>query len=260
MKAYTLEKGVWEYLMEKRESLTLDLVVHFEKQKYTKQGVYRVLRLFEKEGRVIRLRNYVAINLMWVQSEIERLSTLVVRPELFFESFETKHVYRVKTLDELDRLYGQLFVTLLSSHVKTLPVALFYDLHNYTYIHKIPIVDWYIDFIYKKAPKICLLIGSKSPLDSVLAKKMKRISVYQTEKRWPYFISVLGNYVIYNHVDKKVWGRIDHVFMNTDIDKARNELLFLSQLKGNYKIVVEKDSTRAEYFRKYFAKYFVLPH
>lgn len=259
MKEYILEKEVWEYLLQKREVSSIELVAHFEKRHYTKQGVYRVLRQFEKEGRIIRLRKYVAVNLMWVQDEIEKLASLTSVPQLFFERFDTKRIYRVNTLEELDQLWGQLFVLLLSSLKEPIRHALFYDLHNYTYIHKVPVVEWYIRELYKKAPKICLLVGSLSPLDAILKKKLKNIAMHLTEKKWQYFIAIIGDYVIYNYLDKKVWGRVDRVFEGTHIEGAREELLFLSQIKGNYKIVVEKNPEKVAEITKYFKKFFVLP-
>jgi hypothetical protein len=259
MKPYVLAALVWEYLLEMRECPTDALVTHFEELHYTKQGVYRVLRQLEKEGKILKLRGYVAVNLMWVQDEIEKLTSLSSEPRIFFDTFDTKRVYRMHTLEELDRVWGQLFVLLLASLKEPLKYALFYDLHNYTYIHKVPIVEWYIRELYKKAPKICLLVGSESPLDTLLKEDVKNISLHLAERKWPYFVAVIGEYVIYNHLDKRVWGEVDRVFEGIDIGTAREELLFLSRRKGSYKIVVERNPKKAEEFKRYFEKYFVLP-
>jgi hypothetical protein len=261
MARYTLEKDIWDYLIEKRELVTTDLVTHFMGRGVTKQGVHRVLRSFEKEGRIIRLRNYVAVNLIWVEREIEKLGSIVRHPEMYFDTFEKKRTYTVHTLEELDQLWGQLFITLVSSHVINLRSALFYDLHNYTYIHKVPLIEWYIDFLYarKEPPKICLLVGSHSALDTALARQMKRISVYQIEKKWTHIFCVLDDFVVYNYVDRAVWKRIEEVFTHTDIDRARDELIFLSRLKGSYKITVERNTKKAADLRRQFGKYFVLP-
>ncbi len=259
MKHYTLYEDLLSFIQGQKECTTSHILDLYVPKKCTKQGVYSVLRKLKKEGKILWVGRNVSSNLIWVYREIERLTETLPRTDLVFENFANGRTFRVKTLAELDDLWGQIFVSILATIDVPLDSALFYDLHNYTYIHKVPTVEWYIDFLYKKVPKICLLIGSQSPLDTLLAKEMKHISVHQIKKKWPHFLTVLGDYVIENHMAHKPWKEIDVIFETRSKKTAHEELLFLSQKKGNYKIVVERNKAKAEQIKRVFQKYFILP-
>ncbi len=257
---YVLEEIVFSYIKTHKETSTLKLVEACQSQGYTKQGVYRVLRKLRIDGKILWTREYVAVNLLWLHRELESLAKILPERSVIFETFAQKRTYTMKTLSELDDVWGQIFASLLPS-APDLTHALFYDLHNYTYVHKIPVVEEYIRLLYSKVTKICLLVGSESLLDQKLKQLMKNVAVHCIPKKWNCFIAVFNDYVLYNHVDKKIWKEIDAVFRQGDIEKAREEIIFLSQKKGNYKIVVEKNATKAREIEKVFAKYFVLsPH
>lgn len=259
MRKYILENEVWRYLLQKREASTHDLVVHFEKKKYTKQGVYKVLRGLRDTGKIIWINQNVEINQVWLHKEIESLTSLLPRKAIFFDTFNSKKVYSVKTLTELDHVWGQLFISILSSLETTPPHILFYDLHNYTYLHKTSLVEWYVQFLYKKTSKIFLLIGSTSSLDQKLRKQIHDIHAYCIPKKWEAFVTVIDDFIIYNHVDRKIWSEMDTVFNSDDIETAEGEVQFLSQKKGTYKIVVERNLEKVKKIEKGFAQYFILP-
>lgn len=260
MKSYTLETSVFSYILKKKKSDTLSLIKHFEKQDYTKQGVYKILRKFKQEQKIIWINKHLEINLFWLHREIENLSDALPRPDIAFTNqFATKKTYKVKTLSEMDDLYAQLFISIASSFPGSKKDFLFYDLHNYTYLHKIPAVEWYLEFLKKNQGETFLLVGSTSPLDLALKKKMKGLQMHCVDNKYfDHFIFNLGDHIIRCYLDKKILKKIDTVFSTQTIPEATNSLEPISHEKGTFKITVERNTAKAERIRKIFKKYFVL--
>ncbi len=261
MLAKSLKETIFEYILNSKLISTKKLVSHFVTKKIcTKQGVYKILRELKHEEKVIWITQTVQPNLIWLQKTIDTLSEYLPNKQLYQEALpkdKQKLIFKLKTLNEVDTLYGQLFVTILSSLEPDERDFLFYDLHNYTYLDKVPLVDWYINYIFKKKAKAYLLVGSISPLDSTLKKKMKTVQVHcVSQKYFNQFICTLGDYVIYNYIDKKVLSQMDTIF-NTETEiTAREFIKTLSEQKGSFKIVVEKSKEKTLTIRKIFKKYF----
>lgn len=257
MKRYTLNGDIFKFLCTNGTVDTRDLVRVFEERGFSKQGVYKALRQLVFEEKVLLRPKQATVNYAWLIREIRALSSLLPNHALVHETYARRRVYRMKTLNDLDAVFAQVFVSILIAQPEKLPDALFYDLHNYTYLHKVPTVDWYVDLLNEKFKQVCLLVGSESPLDKVLKKKMN-IPIHLISKRWNVFLSVIGDYVISNYVDRRIWKDMDHVFNTMSIDRAVEEVRLLACKHGNYRITVEKDKKKSEEIRRVFNKYFAL--
>ncbi len=84
MKSYNLEKVLFGHLIEKRRTTTLDVVAHFEKKGYTKQGVYKVLRRLRVQGKTLWVKTRVEVHLLWLHREIDRLASALLKKEIVF--------------------------------------------------------------------------------------------------------------------------------------------------------------------------------
>lgn len=260
MKNENMEKRVLHYILEHKKTTTTTIVSHFRTLGYTKQGVYKTLRRLHDEGKILWVKTHVEIHLLWLHSEIEKLAQGLPKKEIVFQEFnEKKKTYKVKTLTELENVYGQIFISLISS-LQNVKHFLFYDLHNFTYVNTVPIVDWYIDFIFKHHGQICLLVGSQSPLDIDLKKKnrMKEIDIHCINKKWNVCLSVFGDYIIYVHPHKKIMKKMDVIFNTHTESTAQEPLKKLYEEKSTHKIVIEKNRAKALEIEKVFKKYFVL--
>lgn len=261
MKSVKLETLIFLYILETRQTTTLHIVDHFKKAGYTKQGVYKVLRLLYTEGKILWVKTHIEVHLLWLHDEIELLAKALPKKEIVFQKFtEKKQTYTVKTLTELENVYGQILISIIGSLQGTITDFLFYDIHNYTYVNTVPIVDWYIDFIFKNKGSVYLLVGSKSPLDLALKKKnkMKSIQIHCIDKKWNVNLSVFGDYVITVHTGKKILNAMNGIFENSTEESARKPLEKLYNEKSLHKIVVEKNPAKAKEIEKEFRKYFVL--
>ncbi|MEN9551862.1 MAG: hypothetical protein RI935_239 [Candidatus Parcubacteria bacterium] len=261
MKPANLKTRIFLYILETRQTTTLRIVEHFKKAGYTKQGVYKILRLLHSEGKILWVKTHIEVHLLWLHDEIELLAKALPKKEIVFQTFtEKKQTYKIKTLTELENVYGQIFISIISSLQGTIKNFLFYDVHNYTYVNTVPIVDWYIDFIFKNKGSVHLLVGSKSPLDLALKKKskMKSIQIHCIDKKWGVNLSVFGDYVITVHTGKKTLDAMNSIFKNNTEESARKPLEKLYNEKSLHKIVVERNSVKAKEIEKEFRKYFVL--
>ena len=254
-----LEESVFSYIISQKNLETKRLIKHFKKLGYTKQGVYKVLRSLKNDGKILWVRANVEPHLMWIHDEIDRLSTVLPRKEIIFQEFsKEKKVYYASTLAELEHVYGQIFIMLISSLKGGVKNFLFYDVHNYTYVNTVPIVDWYIDFITKQSGSTYLLVGSTSPLDIALKKKnkMARIHIHCVPKKWNVSLSLFGDYVISVTTNKKIGEKMDTIFETLNEASAKGPLTKLYETKTRHKIVVEKNPEKARLLEKEFKKHF----
>ena len=259
MKNYTLEKNVFSYILTKKKLAAPQIVQHFELLGFTKQGIYKVLRKLHAEGKILWVKTHIEMHLLWLQQEIDQLATAFPRKEIIFQEFsEKKKVYTAKTLTELEQVYGQIFISLIASLHGQVTNFLFYDVHNYTYVNTVGIVNWYIDFIQKHKGNTYLLVGSTSPLDLALKKKnkMNSIHIHCADRKSKISLSIFGDYVISVTINRSVMEKIDIIFQTMSESNARIPLEMLYQTKSRHKIVVEKNPAKAREIEKEFRKYF----
>jgi hypothetical protein len=238
---------------------TGEIVNHFEKKGFTKQGVYKVLGQLQKDEKILWVKTSVEIHLMWLHKEIDKLASALPRKELVFEEFSSgKAIYHAKTLTELEQIYGQIFISLISTLEGSVKNFLFHDVHNYTYVNTVPIVDWYIDFIIRNRGTIYLLVGSTSLLDRELKKKnkMRSIHIHCADTKLTASYSIFGDNVITVTLAKKVQEKINEIFETCSEKEASPQLQKLYETKGRHKIVVEKNPKKARLLEKEFKKYF----
>ncbi len=257
-----LEEKLFRYILDRRELATNEILEEKQFNKYTKQGIYKALRRLRDEEKILwSKRGKIEIHLLWIQREIDKLATALPEKELVFKRFSEVPVsYTASTLADLERLYGQIFISLISSLKNDVRNFLFYDVHNYTYINTTMIVDWYIDYIRRSGGDIFLLVGSLSPLDELLRKrnKMKEIHYYCISPRWKEALSVFGDYVISIHFNKKILSEFEKIFSFTTLEEATPLLSDLYQRKLNSKITIELNPTKANSISKTFKKYFII--
>ncbi len=262
MSKENLEEQLFRYVLDRREVATNEILEEEQFSKYTKQGIYKALRRLRDEEKVLwSKKGKIEIHLLWIQREIDKLASALPEKELVFKRFSEVPVsYTASTLADLERLYGQIFISLISSLKNDVRNFLFYDVHNYTYINTTMIVDWYIDYIRRSGGDIYLLVGSHSVLDEVLRKrnKMKEIHYHCISPRWPVALSVFGDYVISIRFHKKILSEFEKIFACSSLEEATPLLSSLYQKKLNSKITIELNPVRANNISKTFKKYFLI--
>lgn len=260
MKNQTLGELLLHYILKKREVDTAELLTQAFCLPYTKQGIYKALRKLKAEEKILwSKRGKVEIHLLWLQKEIDILAAALPERDLVFKRFNEKPVsYTAANLTELERLYGQVFISLIASLEDEVKNFLFYDVHNYTYVNTTMIVNWYIDYISRSGGEIFLLVGSHSSLDETLRKrnKMKDIHVYCIPPRWPGPLSIFGDYIITIRFHKHILRRLDEIFAEETIESAGTLLAELYARSLPSKITIEKNPVKATKLAKVFRKYF----
>lgn len=262
MKKETLEEKLFQFILSKREVATKEILQQDFGSSYTKQGLYKALvRLREEEKILWSKRGKVEVHLLWIQKEIDRLATALPNKELVFKRFTTTPVtYIAVNLTDLERLYGQIFISLISSFEGRVKNFFFYDIHNYTYVNTTMVVDWQIEYLIRGGGEVFLLVGSLSPLDLELKRtnKMKEIHTHCIVPKWSEGISVLGDYIISIKFHPTIRKRLDEIFATCTAEEARAPLELLYKQKLPCRIKVEKNVQKAELIKKTFNKYFIL--
>lgn len=260
----SVKSQVFQYLVTKRYQLsTEELVTDFVSQKIcSKQAIYKALRELQAQNMIVWIRKYVSVNLVWLQQTVEQLSFALPNRDFSSATLPTpgkKIVIKARSLQELDAINGQIFLSLMPLLEKKDPL-LFYDIHNYTYINRVSLVDWYIGHMLKYSPDIFLLVGSNSPLDTTLRKQMGSIEVYCTPHiHFKQVVAVFGNYIIYNRLDKLVQKELDQIFSESSLVTAKKKMGVLYPEKGSFKITILNNRKEAEKIKKIFKKYFLFP-
>ena len=266
MKGNNLAQLVFDYILKVKGVSTDKLILHFQTLNYSKAGVYKALHILEKEGKVFWNKSHVSPHLLWLQMEINRLVEAMPHREAMYQIYEKeKKVYKVKSLEELENLYAQIFFSIVphlsdASHVSNTKNFFFYYIHNYTYVAVSHIDDQYIDYMNKHNITMHVLVGSHSSLDKKLTayNKMNMTKVYLIDKKWDFIINIIGDYVIKISLDKKIQKQMDTIFDTMNIEEAKYAMQNLYSLPSKCKITVERNPTLARTYEKEFRKYFVI--
>ncbi len=269
MKGNNLAQLVFDYIIKVKSISTDKLISHFQTLNYSKAGVYKSLHILEKEGKVFWNKSHVSPHLLWLHMEINRLVEAMPSPETVYQSYgkdnKEKKIYKVKSLEELENLYSQIFFSIVphlsdASHVSNTKNFFFYYIHNYTYVAVSHIDDQYIDYMNKHNITMHVLVGSHSSLDKKLIayNKMNMTKVYLIDKKWDFIINLIGDYVIKISLDKKIQKQTDIIFDTMNIEEAKYAMQTLYTLPSKCKITAERNPALARIYEKEFRKYFVI--
>lgn len=261
-----LEDTILTFLLLNGSVETGELLVHIQKKSScTKQGFYKALRKLKVEDRVVVYQSSVSVNELWrkqIQALVEQgdgnssilgdFSTLVSGEEINLT---------LKGLTAMDQVWAHVFSVIENKVSKTEHLFLF-NPHNWSSILRAEADTAHDSLLGQQGRKAYLSIGSVSILDKLATRNLAFANIevsYSQMKKQEAYIAVLGDYTIevrFNPVSRRA---IDLLF-NTEIDAVRAKW-HLKKLdkKVISKIVIAKDSRKANEWKRRISKNFFIP-
>lgn len=233
----------------------------------TKQGLYKALRKLLYDEIVVRESFFFSLNKVW----LSRLKGFIEEGEknlgaslpLQSSCLTGRKVKIFKNTDALDVYWGHLFLT-LKEKFKDSPF--FFFNHHSWFIHQRPHSETYLyETSLKTDQKIMITLG----VNTLIAKKFKRnfmkkniqiaiderFSILKTDH-----ICVIEDYYIVTRYNYKTMEHIDLLFNNASSigEKEIKELQKILLRCKRPKIIITKNSKKANTWKRRFAKNFVI--
>lgn len=233
----------------------------------TKQGLYKALRKLLYDEMVIKEGTFFSLNKVW----LSRLSDFIEEGEknlgtsLPLQSSRPngRKVKIFKNADALDIYWGHLFLT-LKEKFKDDPF--FFFNHHSWFIHERPHSETYLyETSLKTEQKILITLG----VNTVMAQKFKKSFMKNNiqiviDEEMPIpktdHICIIRDYFIVTRYDNRTMGQIDSLFNHATSfgEKETKELQKILSNCKKPKIIITKNKTKANAWKRRFAKNFVI--
>ena len=254
----------------------VDLIEEVRKSRgsVTKQGVYQSLRKLKAEEKIVLHGRSASLNIQWLRKMSDFFSIAQYfyspahgNPDYVLHLREKeKVVFTFKTLVDLDVFASHaihMFAAIIDAHE---PIYAFnpHEIFSYGRSESEAILLKAMEEINKQ---VLLLATHSSPLDSELKKRFAGTNVqYHIEHNVPfdtgrYYFNVYGQYLLEVYLDSHVSKELETFFKNTGsfTKEAQEELSRIFATKGRHKIVISLNKKKADKYKTFFAKFFVIP-
>lgn len=242
-----------------------------EGRTFTKQAVYKELRLLEDGGVVVRSRGTYRITLTWifgVLSHTERLMERLSGGDFAFDLIPApgkSSVWKFTSNRNTDRLWVQLTTSLLqtvedSRVFQSLP----HPWHSLLYRD----LDAQIAQVFRMSDaRIYCVVGGDTYLDRLFIKNFPKDGslcanapgLFDTND--PVYLTIIGPFLISTHYSVKFTRAVDAYFhrIRSKADIRVEEVVRLFESPGTITTKIECSEKKAVKIRRRFERYFGLP-
>jgi hypothetical protein len=274
MKKQNIENLVIQ-IIQKGSSATNDLIEKISDSRpgSTKQGVYRVLRKLKKEEKVVIHGKLVSLNLHWVKKQEEFFS---LAQYFYSDKFGAssgfinidegdKVIYFFKNLNLLDSFLSHAFHIFTEITEPEIPFYV-YNPHEWFYYARRESEESLVQALEKRGKQVFILSTHSEKLDRDL-KKIYQGDLFQyhillkpLHKKNNYYFAIFDNYLVEFFLDEEIVREVDEFYKKTKVfDRSTAKGLADICLKtGKNKVIISKNSRKAEKLKKPFKKYFFL--
>lgn len=230
-------------------------------QDYTIQAIYVVLRELIQSEVLIKTGFYYNINEEWKNKIMKEFSSLENNEIADGE----KQIFILNSLSHQDLQWKNSILPLHNLYPED-PIF-FYNYH-YIWIHlgqtrEQSELDYYKSFLDQKRYAFSL-VGSHSPLEIETKKMIEndyvRIFIDDTPIQSTGYITIINDYIITSHLQKKTIQEIDTCYKQAkSIPELRRLIQKIDFTTKRVKIVIERDREKAKKLRKKMSKDFYIP-
>lgn len=277
--------GIFEYLADKQEASTSELLSYLQKhhnKNLTIQGLNKSLRALAEEKVVLRKRNWISLHTLWISllgNYTQKLRSRA-KSNLVFSNNQVSLVdlqdgesisYKFSSPDSLDKFWDHLFVIGLE-YLDPGKVITTWEPHDwFTLTHRKEAQVKLAEYTKNKNITWLAVIGHNTATDHLSKKLWLEIfgKHYHTESRssFPqtnYYLNVLGDFIYEARISKKIGEEIHKLYIGFEKKASESESLELFstkvekliQTKNNCSLTITKDKKLAARFRKKLGKYF----
>lgn len=237
-----------------------------ERLKVTKQGFYKALRELVREEVVIKNKQMLLLNNVWINKVHDFINTVDTsygaKSEETFNLEEGESlVYHFKTIPSLDALWMHYFFIFAKKYPKE--EVIFYNPHEFWSLFRFEAESFMYKWIKDNNYKTNLVVGGNTELDRSTTKYIRDYGLEIAYEDKPsfnknYYTTVIGDYVLDTILDLNTATAIDSLYKNHktwDEDVAKELQEILGRLKRS-KVVIERNKKKADRIRKKLVTYF----
>jgi len=254
---------------------TIELIEEIKKQRTgtSKQAVYQELKKLKKKEVIIIYNKKVSLSHVWVSKMAEFFDLARYRyvkttnpgDDFLMLADGDKISYKFKSFEITDMFWGHLFFV-LADVVPTENPFFIYNLHEWFFLARYESERNVYDSILKTGRQILLLNGAKDPLDAHVVKEFdgKKSQYYMANEiifeKQNYYVTTIGDFIIEAWLDAKVSQEIDDLYKTTKVfnEDIKDKLIEIVKKPGKNKLVISRNTRKAEKLKKLFAKYFFI--
>lgn len=235
-------------------------------KKVTKQGFYKALRELVKDEVVVKNKQLLLLNNVWINrlhDFIGSVDTTYQLQDSFLSLQEGESlVYHFKTIPSLDALWMHYFF-IIAKKEPTEGIC-FYNHHEFWSLFRPNEESFMYKWIADNKRKSYLVISGNTELDRSTTSYIKDFGLdlaYEIKPSFNknYFTTVIGDYILDTILDMNTANAIDNLYKTHTVwnDTVAQELIrILSHLKRS-KVVISRNKKKAEQLRKKLMNYFV---
>ena len=245
-----------------------------ERSSITKQGAYAALRSLKKDEIVVIHGGLVSLNSVWVATMAKYFSLAqhyymrgVTGMDGFLDLKDGEKVqYFFHDPTSTDAFWSHVFNLLVETSPSNEPIYL-YNPHDWFLLARHENEFSLIEHVKARGKSYFMTVGNHDFLDTYIRKYFDgtETQYYATPqkmfKKENYYLNIFSDFLIEVWIDPLVADAINEFYRKTKQftekeDRTLKEIVFR---KGHSKLVVSRNSKKAERFRKMFTKFFYLP-
>lgn len=233
----------------------------------SKQGFYKAIRELIADEVITKNKQKIFLSPIWLsklQDFIEKThqtSNKKIATEMINLKQGDMLVFNLKSITDTFFLWNHYFFTLCK---KTKGPIVFFNSHNFWTLIRTDIQNTMYKWIQESEKEAFLLIGYNTPLDKESSNYIRdyniRVSYENTPKlKENVYPAVFGSYIISTILDKKTVIDIHNVFVKhkNNNQEVKKELEFIINNIKSMKIIIEKNTQKAEKIRKKILNHFI---
>ena len=253
-----LEEMILIALLNKSPLPTLDLIkkINSGNIKFTKQGIYRVLRKLKKEEKVVMYRSIVSVNDLWLAKwndvleksghDVSLVGDLTNLTEM------EKISLKIRSLTHLDQIWSNIFLKIEPKMGKSSCIFL-YNPHDWFPLLREKTEKIYNRLLSARRRNTFLAVHGRTFLDKQMMNKRRsndfRCSINSKVNANEY-IAVLEDYVLEIKLGNRENRIIESIFKAADnVEDAKSSMYEIDK-NAKSTLVIEKNKIKAVKWRK----------
>lgn len=263
---YSAQKSIEDFIVEMlaQKSHTAEELFfsHNASQKeVTIQAIYKSLRKLYSDGVVLKHKEYYSLNNVWKS----KIVNLLEKPDTFPVLKEGESiVYSFRSLEQLDEYWKHI----QEGNNENVSVTYFFCPHQYWWFvpgRRESEISFHNQFVENKRHAV-LLLGGNTKIDrelkSILSSSHLQIHAEDHHGlRMNDNLTIKNNLIVTTRLPNHFEKRINSIFdQNLPFEKTEELLVELFSKKIPVKIIVERNTKKAEKLKKQIGKYFYIKH
>jgi hypothetical protein len=241
---------------------------------HTIQAVYLVLRRMREEGVVLHHHGILTLNTVWLEQELailEEAKKVYIHRDTDSFSFgqlqeRDRISYEFKNPVLLDEMWGHLFTVLIAQTETAMPIMI-YNHHSWFPIVRKDSESAIFSSLAKQGYRAYFSIGGGTDLDRDIGKSFVKPLEHSFSTgnhfglKSTKYLNIIGDYMIEVTLDTQVSNEIDQFYndYNTLREADATKLQSIVTRTGKNKLVISKNSRKAQRWRSRLAKDFLIP-